>query len=101
VPPLRAEGTISADGYRVISRAGHPNGSGAQGRIAEHRFVMAEVLGRPLLPGENVHHRNGRKTDNRPENLELWVTSQPSGQRVTDVVAHARYIISTYGHLCP
>jgi hypothetical protein len=37
-----------------------------------------------LLPNENVHHLNGDRSDNRDENLELWSTSQPSGQRVAD-----------------
>lgn len=60
---------------------------------------MAEHIGRPLLPNENVHHVNGSKADNRIENLELWVKSQPHGQRARDLLEWARKIIDDYGDI--
>lgn len=83
-------------GYVLLYRPEHPNAR-KDGRIAEHTVVMSAHLGRPLLPTENVHHRNGVRDDNRIENLELWSRCQPPGKRVADLVVYATNIISVYG----
>lgn len=57
---------------------------------------MESVLGRYLLPGENVHHKNGVRSDNRPKNLELWLRKQPGGQRVEDLIVWAVEVLQRY-----
>lgn len=85
---------MNAGGYIVLGSNHRDNPTGK--KVYEHRVIMEKILGRPLLAHENVHHKNGVRHDNRPENLELWSKSQPPGQRVSDKVAWAKEILALY-----
>lgn len=100
---MKGHGRISPDsntygkylnglGYWLVFSPNHPNAT-ISGYVLEHRLVLSEMLGRPLRPFETAHHRNGIRSDNRPENLELWTKPQAPGQRVEDLVA---WVIENY-----
>lgn len=84
-PRGKGNGYVNTQGYFIL-----PDGR------KEHRVVMEAMIGRPLTRQENVHHKNTNRLDNRPENLELWISSQPSGGRVEDMVSHAVEILARY-----
>lgn len=92
------EGNIDTQGYKTITKKGHPNQMDAKGRIREHVYIMAEHLGRPLRKGESVHHKNSDRLDNKIENLELWAKGQPAGARVEDKIKWSIDFLESYGY---
>jgi hypothetical protein len=86
------QGCLRKDGYRIMTILKN----GQKKRILEHHIIMSDHIGRELYPHENVHHRNGNRSDNRIENLELWSTSQPNGQKIEDKIKWAKEFINLY-----
>lgn len=92
--PLEMWGKWYKNNYGYLVR--HRRVNGKSKTQSQHRHVMEEHLGRKLRPEETVHHINGVRDDNSIENLELWSTSHPKGQRVQDKVRWAHEMLKIY-----
>ena len=101
--PLDAEGDlrnrhkVKNGTRRLLKDTGYMQIKITGGFIYEHRHVMQEHIGRMLESHETVHHLNGNRADNRLENLELWSSSHPPGQRVEDKIRWAKQFLALYG----
>lgn len=58
-------------GYVLVYRPGHHEAN-RHGQVREHRVMMEQKLGRPLQRGEVVHHIDGNRANNHPDNLEVY-----------------------------
>lgn len=70
--PTRA---VHTNGYILVQVGRHHPLADAKGRVYEHRLVASEALGRPLLPGEVVHHIDGNRKNNAAENLQVCASN--------------------------
>lgn len=67
----------ASTGYILIRCPGHPNGMhSGKNYVFEHRLIAEKMIGRILTKDEVVHHKNGVRDDNRPENLEVLTYQQ-------------------------
>ncbi len=96
-PSWRGGRSEDYNGYIRIHDRDNPNAN-KSGYVFEHVLVMSHFLGRPLYKNESVHHKNGIRSDNRLDNLELVTVTGHHffGQRVEDMVIFCEDYLATH-----
>lgn len=96
-PKFKTGKSVTKGGYIVLNCPPNYPGLHTRKKHLEHIVVMEQHLGRVLLPNENIHHKNGTRSDNRLENLELKVSAHGKGQSVDDLLTWAKHVQELYG----
>jgi len=82
-----------------LDKHGYPQMTHEGKQRAIHIVVMERKIGRKLLAGETVHHKDGNRANYDEQNLELWTSRHGKGQRVDDRIAAAKALLAEHGKL--
>jgi hypothetical protein len=88
-------------GQKQLTKYGYYRINTGTKRVLEHRYLMEKHLGRKLLKSEKIHHINGKKTDNRIENLILIEQPEHIKQyhRKTPIINWELYLIPNHNKI--
>jgi|TARA_B110000483_G_C18040298_1_gene482330 hypothetical protein len=94
-----ANKSTNKGGYVTYSiNNGEYNGNIFHGPYSGHKLIYEMYNGVTLTSNQNIHHKNGVRDDNHIDNLELWDTSQPAGQRVLEKLSYYFELVKSHSN---